>query len=115
MPLYDFECQPCSYYTEIRQNMDQPSTLECPVCGEETLKKVFINAPQIFVRGEAKTIGQLADRNAQEMGFYEKQDKAIKDGIDNNLRKKKREKREQNQKIMSMTPEQKMKWIREGD
>lgn len=115
MPRYDFQCDPCAYYAEITQSMDAPSTLECPVCGEQTLKKAFINAPNIFVRGEAKTVGQLAERNAKQMGFYEKQDKAIKDGIDHELRKKKKEKREQHQKIVSMTPEQQMKWIRTGD
>ena len=79
MPLYDFECEPCAYYTEVRQRMNDPSILECPVCGEKTLAKVFINAPHTFVRGEARTIGQLAEKNYKNMGFYEKQDRKRKD------------------------------------
>ena len=92
MPLYDFECEPCAYYTEIQ--------------------KVFINAPHTFVRGEAKTIGQLAEHNYKNMGFYEKQDRKIKDQLENSEVKNKRER---HQKIISMTPEQQTKWIREGD
>jgi putative FmdB family regulatory protein len=112
MPLYDFECEPCAYYTEVRQRMSDPSTLECPVCGEETLRKVFINAPHTFIRGEAKTIGQLAEKNYKNMGFYEKQDRKIKDLLESSEVK---DKRERHQKIVSMTPEQQTKWIREGD
>ena len=112
MPLYDFECEPCAYYTEVRQPMDNPSILECPVCGEKTLAKVFINAPHTFVRGEARTIGQLAEKNYKNMGFYEKQDRKRKDQSESSEVK---DKRERHQKIVSMTPEQQTKWIREGD
>tara|TARA_R110000824_G_scaffold158724_1_gene332728 strand:- start:414 stop:794 length:381 start_codon:yes stop_codon:yes gene_type:complete len=112
MPLYDFECEPCAYYTEVRQPMDSPAILECPVCGEETLRKVFINAPHTFVRGDVKTIGQLAEKNYKNMGFYEKQDRKIKDQLESSEVK---DKRERHQKIVSMTPEQQTKWIREGD
>jgi len=115
MPLYDFECEPCAYYTEIRQSMEGPSSLECPVCGQETLKKVFINAPHCYVRGESATIGQIADRNTEKMGLYEKQEKTAKDKNGKGLTTEQKEKRKQHQKIVSMTPEQKMKWIREGD
>ena len=112
MPLYDFECEPCAYYTELRQKMNDPSLLKCPICEQETLQKVFINAPHTFVRGEAKTIGQLAEHNYKNMGFYEKQDRKIKDQLENSEVKNKRER---HQKIISMTPEQQTKWIREGD
>ena len=115
MPLYDFECEPCAYYTEIRQGFEDPSTLECPVCGQQTLKKIFINAPHCHVRGESQTIGQIADRNANKMGSYERQEKSEIDRKGTKLTKGQSEKRKLNQKIVSMTPEQKIKWIREGD
>jgi putative FmdB family regulatory protein len=111
MPYYDFECEPCAYYAEIQQHMSDPSTLNCPVCGEETLKKVFISPPLIFIRGGAKTVGQVAERNYKNMGFYEKQDRKEQD----QNKKEKSEKRKQHQKIVSMTPEQQIKWIRGGD
>ena len=115
MPLYDFECEPCAYYTEITQKMSSPSLLECPVCGQKTLKKVFISPPYIAIRGEPTTIGHMADRNTQNMGTYERQDKSKKDKKGKGLTKEQKEKRTQHQKIVSMTPEQKVKWIKGGD
>jgi putative FmdB family regulatory protein len=115
MPLYDFECEPCAYYTEIHQSMFSPSLLECPVCGQKTLKKVFLNPPYISVRGEPTTIGQMAEKNAKKMGKYEIQDKTKEDKQGKGLTKEQKEKRNQHQKITAMTPKQKLKWIREGN
>ena len=113
MPLYDFECSRCAYYTEIRQGVDEPSTHQCPHCGEDTLVKVFINSPAFFVRGEPNTVGQLADKNSRNMGTYEKQDKDHKNHTNNNPEHRK--KRDTHRKINSMTQKQKLKWIKEGD
>ena len=113
MPLYDFDCEPCIYYAEIRQSVDAPDTLTCPLCNKPTLKKVFISPPFISVRGEPTTIGHLADRNASRMGKYEMQDKQAQDNSP--VDKEKAEKRATHRKINSMSPERQMKWIREGD
>jgi len=113
MPLYDFECAPCAYYTEIRQSVDDPSTHKCPHCGTDTLVKVFINSPAFFVRGEPNTIGQWADKNTRNMGTYEKQDRDQESDTSNN--KEHRQKRELNRKINAMSKTQKLKWIKEGD
>lgn len=113
MPLYDFECEPCVYYTEIRQGVDEPSVHTCPFCKQETLKKVFINAPPVIVRGEATTIGQVIDRNTKSLGKYERESLNKK----NNVAQKKEfdEKRQLHRKINSMTEKEKIKWIKEGD
>ena len=113
MPLYDFECEPCAYYTEIRQSFDGPSCIKCPQCGKQTLKKVFINPPSIMVRGEPSTIGHLADRNTSKMGKYELEDKNAANNIHQD--KTNRKKRDINRRINSMTQSQKLKWIKEGD
>ena len=113
MPLYDFECKECKYYDEIKQAHDTPSILECPCCNKKTLRKVFINAPAISVRGEANTIGQLADKNTRNMGHYEKQEKAAKDNTQDNSEAQQR--RNRNRKINSMTTKEKVKWIKGGD
>ena len=115
MPLYDFECEPCAYYEEIKQPMSSPSVLECPVCGQQTLTKIFISPPHISVRGETNTIGQLADKNSRNMSSYERQEKSEKDRKGTGLTKEQKEKRKQHQKITAMTPEQKVKWIKGGD
>lgn len=113
MPLYDFECKECKYYDEVRQAHDAPSIIKCPCCDKKTLRKVFINAPSISVRGEPNTIGQLADRNTRKMGTYEKQDRIERDKPKNNSEAE--ERRRNNRKINSMTPTEKIKWIKEGD
>tara|TARA_R100000008_G_scaffold85426_2_gene75337 strand:- start:1619 stop:1960 length:342 start_codon:yes stop_codon:yes gene_type:complete len=113
MPTYDFECEDCAYYTEIKQSIDDPSTHICPHCEKPNLKKVFINSPHVFVRGEPKTIGHLADRNTQKMGSYELQEKANKDGAKPD--KEQINAKETRRKINSMTSEQKIKWIKDGD
>ena len=113
MPLYDFECEPCAYYTEIRQGPYDPDVHLCPHCNSATLKKVFINAPSISVVGEANTIGQLMDRNTKKMGKYEMQDKNRKNNIHQD--KEAQEKKQLRNKINKMTPEQKVRWIKEGN
>ncbi len=113
MPLYDFECKQCKYYDEIRQAYDAPSVLECPCSNKKTLRKIFINAPAISVRGEPNTIAQLADKNTRNMGHYEKQDRAAEDIKQNNSEAEQR--RKMNRKINGMTTKEQVKWIKEGD
>ena len=113
MPLYDFECEPCAYYTEIRQGPDDPDKQVCPLCEQQTLKKVFINAPSISVIGEPSTVRHLADRNTKKMGKYEIEDKNKQNNAVQNTEASKA--KALRRKINSMTQEQKVKWIKEGD
>ena len=112
MPLYDFECEPCAYYTEIRQGIYDSDVHLCPHCNKTTLRKVFINPPAISVVGEPSTIGHLADRNTKKMGKYEKEDKNAENNIHQN--KEAQDKKRLRNRINKMTPEQKVKWIKEG-
>lgn len=114
MPTYDFECEPCAYYTEIFQHVNDPSVHKCPVCEQQTLKKVFISPPLGFVRGEANTIGHLAERNTERLGRYEKEDKKFQDKFKQGLSKEQKQRREMHQSIISMTPEQKVNYIKTG-
>ena len=113
MPLYDFECEPCAYYTEIKQGPDDPDKQVCPLCEQKTLKKVFINAPSISVIGEPSTVRHLADRNTKKMGRYEIEDKNKQNNAVQNTEASKA--KALRRKINSMTQEQKVKWIKEGD
>ncbi len=115
MPTYDFECEPCAYHTEIKQGFNDPSTLKCPICGEETLNKIFITAPTVFVRGEATTIGQLADRNTQQMSNMELTAKREGDKLQKKISSEVQKKREQHRAIQSMTPEQQTHYIKTGE
>lgn len=115
MPTYDFECEPCAYYTEIFQHVNDPGVHKCPICEQESLKKVFISAPLGFVRGEARTIGQMADRNTQNMGHYELQEKRFKDELERGITQEHKDRRNMHQKITAMTPEQQVKYIQTGE
>jgi putative FmdB family regulatory protein len=113
MPTYDFECEPCAFYIEIKQGFNDPSTHTCPICGKETLVKVFINPPAIMIRGEPVTIAQLADRNTQKMGKYELKDKNAKNNI--HQASEITEQRKLNRRINKMTQQEKVRWIKDGD
>jgi putative FmdB family regulatory protein len=113
MPTYDFECEKCAYYTEIKQDIYAPSVHECPHCEEKSLRKIFINPPAMFVRGEPTTIRHQADRNTQNMGKYELEDKKNEHGITPD--KEQISEKNTRRKINAMTPQQQMKWIKEGD
>lgn len=115
MPTYDFECEPCAYITEIRQSIDSPSTLECPICKQDTLKKVFISAPTMFVRGEPTTVGQLAERNTVKLGKYELEARKENDKLQNTVSEEVKKKRQEHRAIQSMTPEQQVKYIKTGE
>jgi len=115
MPTYDFECEPCCYHTEIVQAHDAPSILKCPVCEQETLKKIFISPPSISIRGEPTTIGHLADRNTSKMSTWEREAKVQGDKLNKEISKEMKKKREQHRSIQSMTPEQQTHWIKTGE
>ena len=113
MPLYDYECRKCVYYTEIWQGMMDDPIKECPNCGKNALVKVIINPPAAIVRGEANTIGQLADQNTKKMGIYELQDRQQKDNVAQN--KEISETRKRRKEINAMSEAQKLRWIQKGD
>jgi putative FmdB family regulatory protein len=115
MPTYDFECEPCAYHTEIKQGFNDPGTHECPVCGQQTLKKIFITAPTVFVRGEPSTIGHLAERNTEKMSKTELDAKREGDKFQKKLTSEMKSKREMHRSIQSMTPEQQTHYIKTGE
>jgi putative FmdB family regulatory protein len=116
MPNYDFECEPCCYHAEIFMTFQEyKSVLQCPVCEQNSLKRVILGAPNVFIKGEPTTIGQAADRNTKNMGTYEKQDAERKDRKKTKLTAEQKTKRDLHHRIVSMTPEQQIKWIEKGD
>lgn len=115
MPTYDFECEPCAYHIEIVQRHDEPENHTCPICEQESLKKIFINAPGIIVKGEPTTIAQQAERNTAKMGKYELETKRSSDKINSELSTKQKSARERHRAIVSMTPEQQTHWVKTGE
>tara|TARA_Y100000401_G_scaffold64365_1_gene51214 strand:+ start:359 stop:727 length:369 start_codon:yes stop_codon:yes gene_type:complete len=110
VPLYDYVCSNCDHeINDVQQSIKDKPLQKCPQCGMKKLERVIYGG-HIFVKGEAKTIGQLADRNSKKMGKYERQAKEK----EHNMKQEMSEKRKLNRKINSMTPEQKRKWIMDG-
>tara|TARA_Y100001938_G_scaffold140278_1_gene208254 strand:- start:1864 stop:2226 length:363 start_codon:yes stop_codon:yes gene_type:complete len=70
MPTYDYLCNECGCEFEQAHGFhDEPSP--CESCGSPDIKKVINQAPMAFVKGEATTLGHLAERNTSKMGRYE--------------------------------------------
>lgn len=39
MPIYEYACTGCGHELETLQKMNDPPLVECPACGDNTLKK----------------------------------------------------------------------------
>ena len=70
MLSYDYECASCYLIFEVQQGIKEKPLTKCPHC-DGTIERVLLAAPFGFVKGEPRTIGQLADRNTKKMGKYE--------------------------------------------
>jgi len=75
---YDYQCSSCNSIHEIDHGI-KTTKRKCPKCGENKLEKIFLSAPASFVRQDAVTVGQLAERNAKRMGKNEVQERDLKD------------------------------------
>jgi putative FmdB family regulatory protein len=51
MPVYEYECQACKYYTEVMQKITDAPLIKCPSCGKRRLKKL-VSAPAFRLKGE---------------------------------------------------------------
>ena len=123
MPTYEYKCNNCDHSFEIVQSMKDKVKRKCPECKKSRLKRV-LGTPFVFVKGEAKTIGHLAERNTEKMGRYELGDKRGIQEEANNKAKEAKGKTEQpwyvkdaaanTREIKKMTPEQKISYIKKG-
>jgi putative FmdB family regulatory protein len=50
MPIYEYECQNCKFYTEVIQKISDAPLTKCPSCGKEKLQKL-ISAPVFRLKG----------------------------------------------------------------
>ena len=113
MPTYDYECSECGHLEEIFQKFSEEQIDTCPECGSNTYRRVILQAPLGFIKGEPTTVRHLADRNTQKMGHYELQDRRKADNMD--VHKKNKEANAIRNKINKMTPQQKRNYIENGD
>ncbi|BBP00705.1 FmdB family zinc ribbon protein [Sulfuriferula nivalis] len=52
MPLYDYHCEECGSFTEIRKMSESDLNMECPSCGASSER--VITAPQLAILGKAQ-------------------------------------------------------------
>ena len=64
MPVYEYECQACKFYTEVMQKVTDTPLTRCPSCGKTSLKKL-VSAPVFRLKGS---------------GWYETDFKSDKEG-----------------------------------
>jgi len=50
MPVYEYECQACKFYTEVMQKVTDTPLSRCPSCGKSSLKKL-VSAPVFRLKG----------------------------------------------------------------
>jgi putative FmdB family regulatory protein len=51
MPIYGYSCKSCDHSFDVLQKMSEPRLLDCPECGEASLKKQ-LSAPKFRLKGE---------------------------------------------------------------
>ncbi len=77
MPNYDYKCEACEHQFEKWQSFKEDELTQCPECKQEKLRRLF-GIPFVYTKGEAKTIGQQAERNSQKMGRAEVEEREAK-------------------------------------
>jgi len=117
MPEYNFFCNNCSSYSteywSISEYDAKIKKVKCCNCKSKKVNRAYDKDNIYSSVKEVKTIGQLAEANTKKLGKYGLEEKMLKD--DRVVDKQKKEKKELMRKINKMTPEQKQKWIVEGD
>lgn len=109
--LYDYGCHNCGETLEdIKQSIHDEALTKCPSCGQDSLERVPYGGLGAFVK-DAKTIGQLADKNWSRMGSYKRSEIEAKNKPKQEEAKKKQEIRE----INNMTQKQRERYIITGE
>lgn len=112
MPVYHYKCAECAVEFEAAHSIKESLWKTCPDCKKDGLSVVLDSPPTIMNRGEVKTIGQLAEKNAKNLGRYGLQERMALDGTANKIKEK--EKMNEARKLASLSPEKKTKYIETG-
>jgi len=77
MPIYHYACSECKEEFETSHSIKEPLRKSCPFCKLDGLT-VVLDKPPVIINKEIKTIGQLAEKNARELGKYGLQERMAK-------------------------------------
>ena len=75
MPLYEYECQACKFYTEVMQKISEAPLTKCPSCGKRALRKL-VSAPVFRLKGSGwyETDFKSAQENKRNLVGAEKEE-----------------------------------------
>ena len=51
MPIYEYACKSCEHRFDALQKMSDPKLVDCPECGEASLRKL-LSAPKFRLKGK---------------------------------------------------------------
>lgn len=111
MPIYHYRCKNCGDDFEIQLSIKADKLVKCKECRTDSLD-IVIDGPFEMAVKEVKTLGQLAEKNAKSMGKEQLQKKMETDGVLDTIKKK--EKMKEMNKLASLSPEKKIKYIETG-
>lgn len=74
MPIYTYQCPSCGNFESHQPMMKVKAKLKCPECGKTSERNLLADASTVIGVGDAspKTLGALAERNANRMSADEK-------------------------------------------
>ena len=111
--LYDYTCYKCGFLWEnVQQSINDQPKKKCPRCQKNTLNRLISLGLPPIVKGDANTLGQLAERNSKKMGKYKISEERGK--YEEKIDKVSKETQEQHRQINKMSPEQKKRFIENG-
>jgi putative FmdB family regulatory protein len=86
MPLYSYRCDNCGVQFEQRQHFTDAPLVQCPECGEDSLRKLFQPVGVVFkgsgfyATDHRSPSGQVAAKMSEKSEKAEKADKAESSG-----------------------------------
>jgi len=113
MSLYDYSCCSCGFlWEDVEQSIHDKPKKKCPRCSKMALSRIINLGLPPIVRGDANTLGQLAERNSSKMGKYKLSEERGK--YEENIDKVAKERSDDHTKINKMTETQKVRFIENG-
>lgn len=117
MITYEYKCEACEHQFETKQSIKDKPLKKCPECKKNALYRLIGN-PIVFIQQDPTTVGHLAARNTENMSKDQREERERLDE-QSRIKVPKKEKpwwKSDNSidKIASLTPSQKEKYIMEG-
>ena len=64
MPIYEYQCKKCGDHIEIIQSIDAVSSIDCPNCHKQTLKRL-ISPVGFQLKGNGWYVTDFRDRDSK--------------------------------------------------